>query len=142
MKKLKDYENEGTLIKITPDNNRAKSLFEEAKRKLNYLDKKIELLKIDDENSNDYIEDCYNILLFLIRSKMLLKGYKSSGHGAHEAEVRFSENFGLNQVEIETLDELRYFRNRILYYGKKFDEEYAKKIIKFTKNMFGKIKWP
>jgi hypothetical protein len=94
---------------------------------------------VDDENANDYIEDCYNILISLIRAKMLEKGYSSSGQGAHEAEVAFSKKLGFNENEIKLLDNLRYFRNRILYYGRKFDKEYAEKIIKFTKEKFKEL---
>ena len=69
------------------DLQRAKNLFEESKRKFKLLQKTIDKMGVDNENANDYVEDCYNILIFLIRAKMLEKGYSSSGQGAHEAEV-------------------------------------------------------
>lgn len=52
---------------------------------------------IDDDNANDYIEYCYNIIMFSIRAKMLEQGYTTSGQGAHEAEVAFSINLGFNK---------------------------------------------
>ena len=42
-----------------------------------------------EENANDIIENCYNILIGLIRSKMLLQGFNSSGSWAHEAEISY-----------------------------------------------------
>jgi predicted outer membrane protein len=67
---------------------------------------------------------------------MLEEGYSSSGQGAHEAEVSYSRKLKFNESDIELLDKLRHFRNGILYYGKRFDKEYAEKIIEFTKKKF------
>jgi hypothetical protein len=139
---IKDFEyfiREGTVKKISKDKQRAENLYEESKRKFKSLQKTTEKMGIDDENANDYIEDCYNILIFLIRAKMLERGYSSSGQGAHEAEVAFSKEIGFNENEILLLDKLRYFRNGILYYGKRFDKEYAVKVINFTKKKFKEI---
>ncbi|MFT4311214.1 MAG: hypothetical protein ACMXX7_01155 [Candidatus Woesearchaeota archaeon] len=139
MKTFEEYLEEELVIKVSPDKQRSENLLLESKRKLNYLDKKLEKLGLDKENCNDYIEDCYNVLMYLIRSKMILKGYNTTGKGAHEAEVSYSKILGLNNIELNKLNDLRYFRNGILYYGKKFDEEYTLKIIKFTKKVFKKI---
>ncbi|MBT4434019.1 hypothetical protein HOD05_02260, partial [Candidatus Woesearchaeota archaeon] len=38
--------------------------------------------------------------------------------------------------EIDFADQLRYFRNGILYYGKTFDEEYAHKVIDFLEKVY------
>ena len=77
--------------------------------------------------------------MFLIRSKMFETGYNSSGHGAHEAEVAYGKQLGFSDIDIVLLDQLRYFRNGILYYGKRFDKEYAEKIISFTENNYSKL---
>ena len=140
MKKFEEYLQEGVVQKITPDNQRAKNLYLESERKFRNLQKMKKKLEIDDENANDYIEYCYNIIIFLIRAKMLEQGYSSSGQGAHEAEVSFEEKLGFSQQEIQETDQLRYFRNGILYYGKKFDQEYAKKIVRITEKMFHRIR--
>ena len=95
---------------------------------------------IDDSNANDYVEYCYNILMFLIRAKMLKQGCTSSGQGAHEAEVAFTRNIGFSESDVRLLDQLRYFRNGILYYGKRFDKEYAEQIIKFTEKIYKNFK--
>lgn len=129
----------GVVHKISKDKQRAENLYGESNRKFRLLQKTINKMGIDDENANDYIEDCYNILIFLIRAKMLERGYSSSGKGAHEAEVSFSKEIGFNSNEIQLLDKLRYFRNGILYYGKRFDKEYAEKIILFTKKKFKEL---
>ena len=139
MKDFEEYIEEGVARKITPDMERSKSLLEESRRKYDSLLTNIEKLGIDDDNANDYVEYCYNIILFLIRSRMLKHGYKTSGEGAHEAEVSFSSKLGSSESEIRFLDQLRYFRNGILYYGKRFDKEYALMVIKFTKKIFKRL---
>ncbi len=142
MSDSKDFQRfieEGIVKKITKDKQRAENLYEESKRKFGLLEKTTEIMGVDDDNANDYIEDCYNIIIFLIRGKMLEKGYSSSGQGAHEAEICFSKELGFNDNEIQLLDKLRYFRNGILYYGKRFDKEYAEKIINFTKKKFKEL---
>lgn len=136
IKIFEDFLKEGIVKKISIDKNRANNLYLESQRKIKLLQKKIDKLGIDDESANDYIEDCYNILIFLIRAKMLEEGYSSSGQGAHEAEVSYSRKLKFNESDMELLDKLRYFRNGIIYYGKRFDKEYAKKIIEFTKKKF------
>lgn len=132
MKTFEEYQQEGIVKNIRPDNERAKSFLEEARRKLEILSLKKEKLGINDTLANDYVEDCYNTILFCIRAKMLEQGFTSSGKGAHEAEVAFALKIGFSQNDCIILDQLRYFRNGILYYGKRFDEEYANTIISFT----------
>ncbi len=140
MKSFEEYISEGIVRKITPDTQRAENLYLESERKLKQLKKTINRQGIDDENANDYVEYCYNIMMFLIRANMLEKGYTSSGQGAHEAEVSFAGILGLSEEEIRFLDELRYFRNGILYYGKRFDKDYALKIIEFVKQTIEKLR--
>jgi len=68
-----------------------------------------------------------------IRFKMLLKGYNATGYGAHEVEVAFLKELSFSEKEIQFCDQLRYFRNGIIYYGKSFNKEYAEKVVKFLK---------
>ena len=143
MKVLKSFEEfikDGTIKKVSPDMQRAENLILESQRKYSLLQKTVEKMGIDDDNANDYIEYCYNIVMLLIRAKMLERGYSSSGQGAHEAEVVFAKNLTFIESEIHFLDQLRFFRNGILYYGKRMDKEYAEKILKFTKTAYNKIK--
>ena len=133
VKKFEEYINEGIVKRISPDMNRSKNLLQESEKKFHLLENNIVKLGVDDDNANDFVEYCYNIIMFFIRSKMLEEGYSSSGQGAHEAEVAFARELNFSEAQIEFLDQLRYFRNGILYYGKQFDAEYALKVIEFTK---------
>ena len=143
MKSVKSFEEfikEGIVKRMSPDKQRAENLFLESERKYILLQKNIENMGIDENNANDYVEYCYNIVMFLIRAKMLEQGYTSSGQVAHEAEVAFVKNIGFNGSKIQFLDQLRYFRNGILYYGKRLDKEYAEKVIEFTKKTYHYLK--
>ncbi|MEM2131200.1 MAG: hypothetical protein QXR96_01625 [Candidatus Woesearchaeota archaeon] len=140
MKSFDEYLKEGIVKKITPDIERAKNLILEAERKYFVMNEMLNNIGIDDKKANDYIEYCYNILMFLLRAYMLKKGFTSTGIGAHEAEVSFAKTLDFTEKEISLLDQLRYFRNGILYYGKRFDKEYAEKIIEFTKKKYLKLK--
>lgn len=72
----------------------------------------------------------------LIRAKMLKAGFKSSGIGAHEAEVSYLRELGFKDTEIEFTNQLRYFRNGILYYGKSFDIDYVNKVLDFLNKVY------
>jgi len=140
MKSFEEFINEGVAKRVSPDKQRTKNLILESERKYNVLKDMIENMGIDDIKANDYIEYCYNIIMFSLRAKMLERGYTSSGQGAHEAEIAFALTIGFTESEILLLDKLRYFRNGILYYGKRLDKEYAEKVIEFTKRMYTKLK--
>lgn len=126
--------------KQSPDKSRAEFLIKEAENGYNLLLKKIEKLGIDEENANDFIKSCYDILMELIRAKMLLEGYNASGSGAHEAEVSYLRILGFNEREAQFANQLRYFRNGMLYYGTILNKEYAEKVIEFTKIHYPKLK--
>jgi len=104
VKKFEEYLKEGIAKKVTSDKQRAENLFLESKRKFVFVKKSVEAMGIDDSNANDYVEYCYNTLMFLIRSKMSAKGYTSSGQGAHESEVAFARNMNFTESEIMLLD--------------------------------------
>lgn len=70
---------------------------------------------------------------------MFTNGYNTNGQGAHEAEVAYTKIIGLNEKETQFIDQLRYFRNGILYYGKTLDKEYAEKVIEFMKKIINKL---
>jgi hypothetical protein len=139
VKSFEEYLRDGTARRVSIDVQRAGSLRLESRRKQALLTRTIKAMGIDDENANDYIEDCYNIIMYLIRAHMYEHGYASQGHGAHEAEVSYARSIGFNEKDLRTLDELRYFRNGILYYGKRFDKEYAEKIITYAEHIAKKI---
>jgi len=67
-------------------------------------------------------------------------GYSASGQGAHEAEVSYLRELGFSEKDVQFADQLRYFRNGILYYGTSIDKEYADKVLEFTKTVHSKLK--
>jgi hypothetical protein len=143
MKPLKNFEEflrDGTVRKISPDTLRAKSLVEEAERRNKFLGELLEKIRMNDENANYFIESSYDILISLIRAKLLSEGFSSSGKGAHEAEVSFMRKLGFPEKDVRFMNDLRYYRNGILYYGKKFDADYGKKVLDFMNKIFAKLK--
>lgn len=137
---FEDYLEKEIIIKIRKDIERAKSLVIEAERKNNSVKERLEKIGVKNENANDYIEHCYDIIMFLIRARLYLEGYKSSGQGAHEAEISYLRNLKFNEKDIQFTDQLRYFRNGMLYYGTLLDKEYAEKVLKFLERIYPKLK--
>ena len=140
MKSFDEFIKRGIVKKQTPQISRAKDLIEEAERKEKSLRERIEKIGLKDDNANDFVEDCYAILMSLIRAKLFLEGYGAIGYSAHEAEVSFMQKLSFNESHIEFMNKLRYFRNSMLYYGKQLDKEYAEKVIVFTKKIYPKLK--
>ncbi|MHA1874283.1 MAG: hypothetical protein ACTSVB_09220 [Candidatus Heimdallarchaeaceae archaeon] len=142
MKPLRNFEEflfNGIVRKQSPDISRAKFLIDEAKLSFDGLKERLGKMGISKKNANSIIKDCYDILMELIRARMLLDGYRAVGQGAHEAEVAYLKVLKFNEGDIDFMNELRYFRNGIVYYGHILDEEYAKKVVSFTKRMYKKL---
>jgi len=140
MKPFDEFIKKGIIKIQTPDKSRAEFLIKEAEQNYNYLLELIEKMGIKDKNANDYIKNCYDILMELVRAKMLYKGYNASGYGAHEAEVSYLKILGFKENEIQFVDQMRFFRNGMLYYGTILDKEYADKVVEFTKKVYPKLK--
>ena len=143
MKAIRHFEEflrENTVKKQKPYISRAEFLILESGRSYSLLIKKIRLLGISEETANDLVKSCYDIIMESLRAEMLLKGYNASGHGAHEAEVSYMRLLGFSETEVQFADQLRFFRNGMLYYGASLDEEYAEKVIEFTKKTCLKLK--
>ena len=90
MRPLKDFDEflkEGVVRKRTPDMPRARSLIEEAEKRNKFLNEILNKIGLLDKNANYFIENSYDILIELIRAKLLIEGFSSSGKGAHEANV-------------------------------------------------------
>jgi len=90
--------------------------------------------------ANSFIKSCYDIIMPLLRAKILEAGFDASGEGAHEAEVAFMRNLGFSGSETSFMNDLRYFRNGITYYGKQLDIEYAKNVFEFMNRAYPKLK--
>lgn len=140
LKKFEEFLETGTARKISPDIARAKSLIEEADERKRFICEIKDKIGLNNSNANYFIENSYDALMELIRAKLLIKGIKTSGEGAHEAEVAFMEKMEFSEADIRFMNDLRFYRNGILYYGKKFDEEYARKVLKFMDKAYPKIK--
>ena len=140
LKPFEDFINEGIVKRVKADKERAKSLIKESERKMNSLNEQLEKIGVKDENANDYIEYCYDTIMYLIRAKLFSEGYIASGQGAHEAEISYLKILGFAEKDILFADQMRYFRNGILYYGTFLDKEYAEKIIEFAKYICPKLK--
>ncbi len=134
MKTFEEFTAKGIVRKQTPNLERAHALVNEAEKKKAFLE--IALKNIPDEqiSPNFIVESCYDILLELIRAKMFIDGFNSGN--SHEAEVSYTRLLGVDENDVRFLDELRYFRNGIKYYGRILDKEYATKILKFMNRVY------
>lgn len=143
MKPLKLFEEflkGGTINQKTPDFARANSLLSEAQKRKEFLLEMQKKLEISDKNANYFIENVYDALMELIRAKLLIEGYKSSGEGAHEAEVSFLRELNFPEPDVRFMNDLRYFRNGIKYYGKNFDKDVAAKALSFLNKTYPKLR--
>ena len=113
------------------DISRAEFLKKESENSYSNLLEKIRLIKLTDKNANDFVKSCYDIMMELLRAKMLLNGYNASGIGAHEAEVAYMRLLGFQEKDVQFADQIRFFRNGMLYYGTILDKEYAEKVLLF-----------
>lgn len=136
---FKQFVKEGIVKKQSPDKSRAEFLLKESEKSYAFLLKKIKSFGIVEETANDLVKSCYDVIMETIRAKMLLEGYNASGHGAHEAEVSYMRALGFKEKDVQFADQIRYFRNGMLYYGTVLDEEYAEKVIEFTKKVYAKL---
>ena len=133
------YVSRGIMRKISIDMSRAEFLIKESQVSLEGLKERIKIIGINDKNANSVIKDCYDIIIEMIRAKLFLVGYSTSGNYAHEAEVSYLEKLGFSDKEISFLNEIRHFRNSITYYGKLLDADYAKKVFSFLEKIIPEI---
>ncbi len=135
-----EFIKQNIVKKQSPDKSRAEFLIKEAENSYKLLSELIDKIKLEDKNANMFIKSCYDILMELVRAKMLLEGYNASGFGAHEAEISYLRVLGFNENDVQFADKIRFFRNGMLYYGTIMDKVYAKKVIEFTKRIYSKLK--
>ena len=143
MKAIKGFDEfikENVVKKQAVDRSRAEFLIKESEKDYLCLLEMIEKLGVSDNNANMFIKSCYDLLMELIRAKLLLEGYNASGFGAHEAEVSYMRVLNFNERDVQFADQIRFFRNGMLYYGAMLDKAYAEKVIEFTKKVYLKLK--
>jgi hypothetical protein len=137
MKPLRDFSqfiDEGIVTKQSPDPSRAQFLRSEAKQSYSFV---LSLAStIDDSNANAIVKLAYDVIMGLLRSKLLETGYRAHGPGAHEAEVAYLRELDFSEVDVQFCNDIRYFRNGIMYYGRIIDAEYGKKVIGFMQKVF------
>ena len=139
-KEFEYYLQKGIIRKSSPDKSRAEFLIKETETSLDGLRERVKIIGINDKNANSIIKDCYDIIMELARAKLFLNGYSSSGSHSHEAEISYLKRLGFPDNEISFLNELRYFRNSVTYYGKILDKEYATKVYAFLNKIMARLK--
>ena len=122
--------------KQSPDRERAKNLLLESQEKFNFFEKVRDKIGDNGLSPNFVVENCYDILIEILRGKLLYLGYKID---SHEVEISYMRNLGFPELDVLFMNELRYFRNGIKYYGKIFDEEYAEKVLGFMGRVRSKL---
>ena len=140
IREFDDFIKENIVKKQSIDKSRAEFLIKESENSYNNLLEMMQKIKLNDANANAFVKTCYDILMELIRARMLLEGYNASGFGAHEAEVSYMRILGFDEREVQFADQIRFFRNGMLYYGTQLDRTYAEKVIEFTKRLYPKLK--
>jgi len=104
MKLFEEYIEEGIVKVQSSDFSRAKSLRKEAEDSYAVLKQFIAAVGFDNKNANHIIKNAYDIIMELIRAKMLTEGFNSSGKGAHEAEVAYLKKLGFKDSEVGFAD--------------------------------------
>jgi hypothetical protein len=135
-----EFLKKGIVRKITPDKARANFLITEADNTFEGLKERINKIGINEKNANSIIKDCYDIIMEIIRARLFLDGYMASGLNAHEAEVSYLKILNFSEKEVLFINDLRYFRNSITYYGKILDKEYSTKVVNFLISNHKKIR--
>lgn len=113
-----------SLIKTTPDKEKAKSMLKMAETTLSMAET-IDIEKFPSNLAKEY----YDIIRELISAILLLDGYKTYGEGAHKKVIDYlAEKYKqFSEHEIKTIDELRAIRNRISYDGFFIQPDYIKR---------------
>ena len=94
-------------------------------------------LEINEENCSILFSEAYESLLEICHAIAALKGYKIYNH---VCVAGFLSEM-LKEVQIaEKFDSYRSVRNRIVYYGRQVDEDYAKSSIADILGVISKLK--
>jgi len=126
---FEDYLKEGSVRKVTPDKQLAKSLVKMASMRIKIL----ESIPITENNSFSFIENCYEAIREIADALMALKGFKSY---SHEASIEFLKKFysiQLTMGNVHKVDRYRKIRNDIKYRGLLTSKSEAEDVFKSTK---------
>lgn len=138
LKKFEEYIKLGIVKQQTPNRARAKSLVKEAEDKKKFLQTAITIIPSEKMHSNFIVDSCYDTIIELIRAKMFIDGFNSKT--SHEAEVSYMQRINFSEYETKFMDELRYNRNGIKYYGSQLSKGYAEKVLDFLNKVYPKLK--
>ncbi|MBR9675879.1 hypothetical protein GOV05_02615 [Candidatus Woesearchaeota archaeon] len=122
----KDCLESSSARKVTPNLQRAKSLIETSKERIDVIG------EVNQKNCNFVFEDYYTSILELLQALVIKKGYNVLNHvclGFYIKDVLKDEELFRN------FDDLRYKRNSLTYYGNKMEYEVALESIKKSKKL-------
>lgn len=111
MRPVREFESfikEGVAAKRSADPARSRFLAAESDGSYRFIMDIAEKIGVKDENANNIIKGAYDVIMELVRAKMLLAGFDASGQGAHEAEVSFMRKLGFSEGDVRFADQLRY----------------------------------
>lgn len=126
---FEDFIKEGSVRKISPDKQLAKSLLKISLLRL----KNLEAMRITDENSFSIVENCYEAMRELIDALMALRGFKSYSHQANIDFLRKFYSAHVGYANVNRIDRYRKIRNDIKYEGLLTTKSEADEIFKNTK---------
>ena len=109
-------------LTVTPDRAKAKSLYETAKERIEFLKGNT----LSEKNASFVFEGYYSSALETLHSYVLLKGFNVSNHlclGYYLRDILKRENL------FRIFDDCRIKRNFLVYYGKKLNFQTADKDI-------------
>ena len=69
---------------------------------------------------------------------MFLDGYNAGN--SHEAEISYLSVLGFPEADVSFIDELRYYRNGIKYYGTILNKDYAQRVLAFMNKNYHRIR--
>ena len=118
---------QGIVRRASIDKLLAKSLFQNSKKDLEFLDS----LKINEKSSRKLMTNYYDVLRSILEAISAIKGYKIY---SHEAFTYFLKENGEDLLSIK-FDRFRKIRNSINYYGKDISKEETKENIKEIKKI-------
>ena len=116
--------------KVTPDNERAKSLIETAKERINLIQ------EVTERNCNFVFEDYYTSIIEFLQAIAFKMGFKILNHIC----VGYFLKDKLKREDLYILfDDIRFKRNSLTYYGVRMDFDTAKETIERCKKLIKEI---
>lgn len=134
LKMFEEFIEKRIVKKKSPDVERASSLIKEVGEKLEFFTKILKSIPFNEVKPNFVVDNVYDILIELLRARLLRDGYNAGN--SHEAEVSYMRNLGFTNEEVAFMNQLRYYRNGIKYYGKIYTLEYSQKVKEFLDNVY------